>query len=66
MLQPISSQRNVSITPMHSLRIADTIGVARRRLMNRQKPRPDSQVETFVLPEPSLRARFSPESYDFS
>jgi hypothetical protein len=33
--------------------------------MDRQKPRPDSQVETFVLHEPSLRARFTPERYDF-
>jgi hypothetical protein len=33
--------------------------------MQRQKPRPDGQVETFVFPEPSLRARFAPERYDF-
>ena len=28
---------------------------SRRRLMDRQKPRPDNPVETVVLPEPSLR-----------
>ena len=38
---------------------------SRCRLMQRHKPRPDSQVETFVFPEPSLRARFAPEIYDF-
>jgi hypothetical protein len=39
---------------------------SRRRLMDRKKLRPDSQVEVFVLPEPSLRPRFAPKRYDLS